>query len=207
MRASYVGNRAEELFGDNKTALRAGKTEHFRSAAFVAVGVLIVEDEFLLGAHAVEFMEHSGFTVYEASNADEAIELLELHDDIRAVFTDIHMPGTMDGLKLAHYVRGRWPPVTMRAAGRRHASRKRVRRQALSARKCGRQLAGDDRVDTVSPAESPRRERRRRVAGPRRQTVAGVVGMAKVVDGSRCVHLMSEKTRKSPPRLFAFRHS
>ena len=58
-------------------------------------------------------MEHSGFTVYEASNADEAIELLELHNDIRAVFTDIHMPGTMDGLKLAHYVRGRWPPVKL----------------------------------------------------------------------------------------------
>ena len=79
----------------------------------MAVGVLIVEDEFLLRADAVEFMEHSGFTVYEASNADKAIELLELHNDIRAVFTDIHMPGTMDGLKLAHYVRGRWPPVKL----------------------------------------------------------------------------------------------
>jgi CheY-like chemotaxis protein len=79
----------------------------------MAIGVLIVEDEFLLRADAVEFMENSGFTVYEASNADEAIELLELHDDIRAVFTDIHMPGTMDGLKLAHYVRGRWPPVKL----------------------------------------------------------------------------------------------
>jgi CheY-like chemotaxis protein len=77
------------------------------------VGVLIVEDEFLLRANAVEFMEHSGFTVYEASNADEAIKLLETHRDIRAVFTDIHMPGTMDGLKLAHYVRGRWPPVKL----------------------------------------------------------------------------------------------
>ena len=76
-------------------------------------GVLIVEDEFLLRADAAEFMEHSGFTVYEASNADEAIELLELHNDIRAVFTDIHMPGTMDGLKLAHYIRGRWPPVKL----------------------------------------------------------------------------------------------
>jgi two-component system, response regulator PdtaR len=79
----------------------------------MAIGVLIVEDEFLLRADAVEFMENSGFTVYEASNADEAIELLELHDDIRAVFTDIHMPGTMDGLKLTHYVRGRWPPVKL----------------------------------------------------------------------------------------------
>ena len=79
----------------------------------MGIGVLIVEDEFLLRADAVEFMEHSGFTVHEASNADEAIEVLELHHDIRAVFTDIHMPGTMDGLKLAHYVRGRWPPVKL----------------------------------------------------------------------------------------------
>jgi two-component system, response regulator PdtaR len=79
----------------------------------MAIGVLIVEDEFLLRADAAEFMENSGFTVYEAGNADEAIALLEQHADIRAVFTDIHMPGSMDGLKLAHYVRGRWPPVKL----------------------------------------------------------------------------------------------
>ena len=76
-------------------------------------GVLIVEDEFLLRWDAVDFIEDAGFAVYQASNADEAIALLELHDDIRAVFTDIQMPGTMDGLKLAHYVRGRWPPVKL----------------------------------------------------------------------------------------------
>jgi two-component system, response regulator PdtaR len=79
----------------------------------MAIGVLIVEDEFLLRADAAEFMEHSGLTVYEAGNADEAIALLEQHPDIRAVFTDIHMPGSMDGLKLAHYVRGRWPPIKL----------------------------------------------------------------------------------------------
>ena len=54
-----------------------------------------------------------GFTMYEAGNADEAIPLLELHDDILALFTDINMPGSMDGLKLAHYVRGRWPPIRL----------------------------------------------------------------------------------------------
>ena len=79
----------------------------------MSISVLIVEDEFLLRAGAAEFMENSGFTVYEASNADEAIALLELHNDIRAVFTDIQMPGSMDGLRLAHYVRGRWPPVKL----------------------------------------------------------------------------------------------
>jgi two-component system, response regulator PdtaR len=76
-------------------------------------GVLIVEDEFLLRMDAVDFMGGYGFIMYEAGNADEAIVLLELHHDIRAVFTDINMPGSMDGLKLAHYVQGRWPPIKL----------------------------------------------------------------------------------------------
>jgi two-component system, response regulator PdtaR len=79
----------------------------------MTVGVLIVEDEFLLRMDAVEFIKDSGFKVYQASGADEAIAVLELHNDIRAVFTDIQMPGSMDGLKLAHYVRGRWSPVQL----------------------------------------------------------------------------------------------
>ena len=68
---------------------------------------------FLLRTLAGEFMEEAGFDMYEAGNADEAIALLELHTAIRAVFTDIHMPGSMDGLKLAHDIRGRWPPVKL----------------------------------------------------------------------------------------------
>ena len=79
----------------------------------MTIGILIVEDEFLLRMDAADFLEEAGFKVYEASNADEAIALLESHDDIRAVFTDIHMPGSMDGLKLAHFVRGRWPPIRL----------------------------------------------------------------------------------------------
>jgi len=71
------------------------------------------EDEFLLRMDAVDSIERAGFTVYEASNADEAIRILETHHDIRVVFTDINMPGSMDGLKLAHYVRGRWPPIKL----------------------------------------------------------------------------------------------
>ena len=85
----------------------------FRVRAVMTIGVLIVEDEFLLRMDAVDFMGGCGFTMYEAGNADEAIPLLELHDDIRAVFTDINMPGSMNGLKLAHYVRGRWPPIKL----------------------------------------------------------------------------------------------
>jgi CheY-like chemotaxis protein len=73
--------------------------------------VLIVEDEPLVRLCAVETVEAAGFTVIEAANADEAIQILESRRDIRVVFTDIHMPGSMDGLKLAHAVRDRWPPI------------------------------------------------------------------------------------------------
>jgi CheY-like chemotaxis protein len=73
--------------------------------------VLIVEDEPLVRLCAVETVEGAGFEVIEAANADDAIRILESRTDIRVVFTDIHMPGSMDGLKLAHAVRNRWPPI------------------------------------------------------------------------------------------------
>jgi CheY-like chemotaxis protein len=83
--------------------------------------VLIVEDELLLRIDAAEMIEAAGFEVIEAANADEAIEVLEARRDITVVFTDIQMPGSMDGLKLARAVRGRWPPIKIIAtSGRLH---------------------------------------------------------------------------------------
>jgi CheY-like chemotaxis protein len=73
--------------------------------------VLVVEDDFLLRMNASEMIEAAGFVVIEAPNADEAISILETRNDISVVFTDIQMPGSMDGLKLARAVRGRWPPI------------------------------------------------------------------------------------------------
>jgi CheY-like chemotaxis protein len=73
--------------------------------------VLIVEDEFLLRMDAVDMITAAGFEVVEAANADAAIEILEARRDITVVFTDVQMPGSMDGLKLAQAVRGRWPPI------------------------------------------------------------------------------------------------
>jgi CheY-like chemotaxis protein len=73
--------------------------------------VLIVEDEFLLRMDAVDMIGAAGFEVAEAANADQAIEILESRPDVTVVFTDIQMPGSMDGLKLARAVRGRWPPI------------------------------------------------------------------------------------------------
>ncbi len=73
--------------------------------------VLIVEDEFLLRMDAVDMIQAAGFEAVEAVSADEAIAILESRRDISVVFTDIQMPGSMDGLKLAQAVRGRWPPI------------------------------------------------------------------------------------------------
>jgi CheY-like chemotaxis protein len=73
--------------------------------------VLVVEDEPLLRMLAVEVVEEAGFVAIEARDADEAVILLESRTDIALLFTDINMPGSMDGLKLAHAVRNRWPPI------------------------------------------------------------------------------------------------
>jgi len=73
--------------------------------------VLIVEDEPLLRMLAVEIVEEAGFGALEAADADEAVTLLESRNDISLLFTDINMPGSMDGLKLAHSVRERWPQI------------------------------------------------------------------------------------------------
>jgi CheY-like chemotaxis protein len=81
--------------------------------------VLIVEDEFLLRMDAADAIAAAGFEVVEAANADEAIEILERRTDITVVFTDIQMPGSMDGLKLAQAVRGRWPPIKIVATSGR----------------------------------------------------------------------------------------
>ena len=78
-----------------------------------AIYVLVVEDEFLSRLHAVSLVEEAGYKAVEASNAEEAIAVLEARKDIRIVFTDIDMPGTMDGLKLAHAIRTRWPPIEL----------------------------------------------------------------------------------------------
>jgi CheY-like chemotaxis protein len=72
---------------------------------------LIVEDEFLIRMDAVDMIKSAGFDVAEAENADEAVAILERRLDITVVFTDVQMPGSMDGLKLAAAVRGRWPPI------------------------------------------------------------------------------------------------
>ena len=73
--------------------------------------VLVVEDEPLLRMAAVDMVEDAGFAVVEAVDADEAVRILEGRSDIRIVMTDIDMPGSINGLKLAAAVCDRWPPI------------------------------------------------------------------------------------------------
>jgi CheY-like chemotaxis protein len=80
---------------------------------------LIVEDEFLLQLDSPATIESAGFVVIQAANADDAIAILKGRPDIHVVFTDIQMPGAMDGLKLARFVRDRWPPIKIVATSGR----------------------------------------------------------------------------------------
>src|SRR5437879_890505 len=73
--------------------------------------VLIVEDEMMLRMRAVDMVEDAGYTPIEALDADEAVAILEFRSDIALMCTDIQMPGSMDGLGLAHAVHKRWPSI------------------------------------------------------------------------------------------------
>ena len=73
--------------------------------------VLVVEDNHLILMSALDLVASAGYEGLAAANADEAIAILEKRPDVKLVFTDIEMPGTIDGVKLAHYIRERWPPI------------------------------------------------------------------------------------------------
>lgn len=75
--------------------------------------ILIVEDEALIRMNTADVCELAGYKVLEAPNADEALSLLDVRHDIRLVMTDVDMPGSMDGLALAHHVRSTSPQMCL----------------------------------------------------------------------------------------------
>jgi len=79
------------------------------------IAVLVVEDDFLIRMDAIDMVRDLGFEAIEAVDADHAISFLERYPSlvISVVFTDIQMPGSMDGLRLAAVIRLRWPPVAL----------------------------------------------------------------------------------------------
>lgn len=73
--------------------------------------VLVVDDEPLLRTFNVDMLSDAGFDVIEAADADEALRLLEHTDGIRVVFTDVEMPGRIDGFALAELIEAQWPDI------------------------------------------------------------------------------------------------
>ena len=73
--------------------------------------ILIVEDEAIVRMLAVDMLEDAGYVVREAGTADEALAVLEKGVPVDIVFTDVRMPGSMDGLALAGIVGDRWPQI------------------------------------------------------------------------------------------------
>jgi CheY-like chemotaxis protein len=73
--------------------------------------ILTVEDEVLISQYLGDLLRDDGYAVVATYNADQAIAVLESRSDIGVIITDINMPGSMDGLKLAAAVRDRWPPI------------------------------------------------------------------------------------------------
>jgi CheY-like chemotaxis protein len=109
---------ARNLSGTNKvfrdgSRWRAGSREGKSLSPACRRVVLVVEDQALIRMGAVDMVKSAGFEAVEAGNADEAIAILEAQPDIHLVFTDISMPGSMDGLRLANYIRNRWPPILL----------------------------------------------------------------------------------------------
>ena len=75
------------------------------------VVVLVVEDEPLVRMYAVDVLEDAGLVAIEAADADAALAVLKARSDIAVLFTDVRMPGTLDGFALARIVSERWPRI------------------------------------------------------------------------------------------------
>jgi CheY-like chemotaxis protein len=75
--------------------------------------VLVVEDEELVREYAVTVFEDAGYVTLEADDARSALELLNERSDVRAVFTDVQLPGPLDGFELARRVHERWPEILL----------------------------------------------------------------------------------------------
>jgi CheY-like chemotaxis protein len=117
-RSTQLGQESEKSFVDDgerysaRIACRGNQgLGRMSKTAVKRPIVLVVEDDFLIRIGVVEMIQEAEFGVVEAVNADDAMKILEARLDITVVFTDIQMPGSMDGLKLAAAIRERWPLI------------------------------------------------------------------------------------------------
>ena len=94
--------------------------------------ILVVEDEALIRFMAVDVLEQAGFVTFDACDAAEALRQFARHPEIDLLFTDINMPGDVDGLDLAHIVCGARPDVRLiLTSGREHPGVSRIPSQGL----------------------------------------------------------------------------
>jgi len=100
-----------KLFSIARIKLSLGRDKILEKAT-----ILIVESEAIIRMGTVHMLQDAGYGVVEAPNADTAIRILESRNDIRAVFTDIKMPGALCGMRLARAIRDRWPPIHLLVA-------------------------------------------------------------------------------------------
>jgi CheY-like chemotaxis protein len=95
----------------------------FAIMTFEKIGpvILVVEDEALVRLAAVGMLKDAGFRIIEAMNGDHAFKLLTADSDVQLLFTDVTMPGTIDGFALARRVRDRWPHIAIMVASAKRA--------------------------------------------------------------------------------------
>lgn len=86
--------------------------------------VLLVEDEPLVRMIASESLEDAGYEVLEAANAAEALDAIRARSDVGVLFTDVNMPGSLDGLALAELVHAKWPDIRLVVTSGRALPRK-----------------------------------------------------------------------------------
>lgn len=89
----------------------SGKSPKYGNGHKRKTSILVVEDEILIRLAIADYLREAGYRVLEASNASEAVSVFAVGEPIELVFTDIHMPGTMNGLGLAAWVRRQFPDV------------------------------------------------------------------------------------------------
>jgi two-component system, response regulator PdtaR len=119
-RASQLGRIADAQTDESRMLhlieqalswIRLAENEEFLASSGTRPIVLIVEDDHLQRMESAENIAEAGFVVLEAENAETAIAMLEARPEISVVLTDVKMPGSMDGLKLAATIKHRWPPI------------------------------------------------------------------------------------------------
>ena len=122
--------------------------------------VLVVEDEELLRLSAADLLEEAGFEVLQAADAEAALALIQGRPDVRVLFTDIGLPGKLDGMELAQKVHEQWPHVLLLVtSGQRRPSRAEI---ADDGRFLAKPYTGDQVLGEIASLQREAEGRRQR---------------------------------------------